>query len=107
MNFNEMLIFYLLVGVSIAVAQVLADRPRTALKSTGIALSALAFWPLHLPLLLTRRGQDSVPSTAGPAPSDDLAAAIEQVERELGAALLSLDGWAEGALVHQPDRLGE
>jgi hypothetical protein len=107
MNFNELLVFYLLVGAAVAVAQVLTDRPRTALKSAGIALAVVAFWPLYLPLLLTRRGREPVQSTAGQAPCDDLAAAIEQVERELAAALASLDGWAEGVLAHQPDRLGE
>jgi hypothetical protein len=68
---------------------------------------ACLFWPLFLPLLLSVRSSQPAVSEPPAVPRDDLAAAIDQVERELDAALASLDGWAENVLHRQPERLGE
>lgn len=120
MNFSESLVFYLVIGLAVAVAHARSMSQRRSgrwLEHSGTCL----FWPLYLPLLLTG-GDDRVPSaTPGVAQRDELALAIEQVEQELDAALRGLDGWAEGvlnergirldelrsALVHQADRIRE
>lgn len=68
----------------------------------------MAFWPLFLPILLTRSRAE--PESAGLAthePRDELTGAIARVEAELDAAFSSLDGWAEDVLAHEAGRLRE
>jgi hypothetical protein len=70
--------------------------------------TAVLFWPLYLPLLLSaRREKESAPVDVAKPPADEMAVAIGQVERELAGALSSLDGWAENALAAEASRIGE
>jgi hypothetical protein len=69
---------------------------------------ATAFWPIYLPILLTRpRSEDASAEPAIAAPRDAMTEAIARVEAELDAAFSSLDGWAEDVLAHEAGRLGE
>jgi len=117
----ETAILYLLIGLCVAVAVfVSTDEIERATRGFQCA-TAVVFWPLYLPLLLSH-GESSSDETGdcdGHRPSnhcsnlyrgridDRLAAAIAQVERELDAALGSLDGWADDVLSQQNVRIDE
>ncbi len=105
MNLTSSLLIYLTIGVGVGIALLAAEPRGAGTRSYFAALTALLFWPLYVPLLL------SAPPKAAPTPSDlahdPMAAAIAQVERELAAAFASLDGWAENVLDLQRDRLGD
>ncbi|HEX4145098.1 MAG TPA: hypothetical protein VHY91_16445 [Pirellulales bacterium] len=106
MGFGETLIFYLVVGCVVAVAVYVTgghgSRGGTAFRS----LTAIVFWPLYLPLLLSARQAGPPVDPPGPQP-DSMAAAIADVERELDTALANLDGWAESALAREKGRIAE
>jgi hypothetical protein len=102
--FGQTLILYLVIGIGVAGAVLLAERQAGRLGVFPIA-AAVPFWPLYLPLLLTPRPTPAIATTV--LPGDALAAAIAYVEAELDAALGSLDGWAEGVLVDEKLRIGE
>lgn len=116
MGFFETILFYLLIGVCVASAVVLADRTAEAGTLAFRAITSVVFWPLYLPGLLQShepsdectadRARSDVPT--GKAPADDpLEAAIAQVEAELDLALTSLDGWAEDVLADEHGRFSE
>ncbi len=100
--FGQTLVLYLVIGVGVAGAVYLAGGAGRWFR----VATAVPFWPLYLPLLLTpgRAGADG-PPPAPPSPSDELATAIAQVDAELEAALGSLDGWAEDVLAREKVRL--
>jgi hypothetical protein len=105
MNLGQFLILYLMAGCGVAGAAYLSPVALGGAARWFHLGAALVFWPLYLPLLLT-------PTTAArPAPSappcDELAQTIAQVDLELEGALEGLDGWAEGVLAHEQDRLRE
>ncbi|MBI3462993.1 MAG: hypothetical protein HY000_08020, partial [Planctomycetes bacterium] len=102
------IVFYLLVGLSVAVAVFLADDGRKAKDSPFRVGTAVLFWPLYLPILLAGRSPERCESAEpGAPPRDEMAAVIAQVEAELDAALSSLDGWAEHVLAHERERIRE
>jgi hypothetical protein len=105
MNITETLLFYLLVGVVVAVAMYLADGVNSR-RVMFMAPTAVLFWPLYLPVLLSRPAK-TVEVVPQPAKVDEMATAIAQVELELQTALASLDGWPETALAREKDRIGE
>jgi len=120
MHFGETLVFYLVIGLGVAVAACLSDVRTIGLgrdhdaeqhrraRLAFVALSAVLFWPLYLPLLLSSPvAPVAAPAHVAAAPQDEMAEAIAQVELELDAALSSLDGWAEDVLVSEKDRIGE
>lgn len=107
MNFNESIIYYLVIGAAIAVAYRLQDRNRGVALRSAACLAAWLFWPLYLPLLLSARNDRSAECSGAEPVSDDLARGIVQVQRELDAALAGLDGWAEGVLQQNCGRLRE
>jgi hypothetical protein len=108
MGLNETLVFYLLVGVAVAVAMFLVDGRQTASRTGFLLLTSVLFWPLYLPLLLSARtARDAAGEPASKTVPDEMASAIAQVERELDAALSSLDGWAEDALAGEKSRIAE
>jgi hypothetical protein len=108
MGLNETLVFYLLAGVAIAVAVFLVDGRQNALRTAFLLLTSVLFWPLYLPLLLSARtARDSASEPESKPQPDEMASAIVQVERELDAALSSLDGWAEDALAGEGGRITE
>jgi hypothetical protein len=105
---NQTLILYLVIGAGVAGALYLSEpagRPGRWLRLA----TALPFWPLYLPILLSgpdpRSWRTRLP--AAPAPRDEMATAIAQVEAELEAALGSLNGWAEGVLAREKGRIEE
>lgn len=108
MGFGTALTFYIAIGLAIAAADYLAGPEAAEARRLLRAAAAAAFWPLFLPLLLSRDERQAGPAALAAAePGDGMAAAIAQVERELDAALSSLDGWAESVLAREKDRLGE
>jgi hypothetical protein len=94
-----------MVGAGIAFAVYLTYKDGKTAEGCFRVLSAVPFWPLYLPLLL--RPATPVKRHIEAERTDPLAAAIIQVDGELEAALDSLDGWAEGVLTREKDRLEE
>jgi hypothetical protein len=114
MSLTETLLFYLLVGAGVSAAVWLSEAGATGHSERVFrALSAIAFWPFYLPILLLDRGASgrgtlaAVPRGAAVEPADEMGAAIMQVEGEMDAALSNLGGWAEGTLAGERDRLAE
>jgi hypothetical protein len=86
----------------------LAEERGGRARTGFLLVTALLFWPLYLPLLLSaRHGEKQSAAPAETPESDPMAGAIAQVELELDAALKSLDGWAESALACEADRIAE
>jgi hypothetical protein len=81
------LVLYLLIGLAIAVALYLTDRPRPPTERALRLGTAVPFWPLYLPILLTR--PTSVPLSS----EDEWSRTLAVVERELDAALSTLNDW--------------
>ncbi len=82
MGFTETLTFYTFIGAAIAVAVYLADGRRTGF----VCATSILFWPLYLPLLLSKRAaEDDTPERTSTPELDEMAAAIAQVESELDA----------------------
>jgi hypothetical protein len=108
MTFATTIVFYLTFGAGVAAALLLRRAERQANRQIFRAAVAVLFWPLFIPLLLERTEENpSRPECPSARASDSLARAIAQVECELDAALGSLDGWAEGVLVDERQRLAE
>ncbi len=108
MGFAETMIFYHLIGAGVATAVFLSDPGRSHWSRRFQVATAVVFWPLYLPILLSRPRVGPM-SKIGPANVDDdaMVEAIAQVEAELETALASLDGWAEGVLSRETDRFRE
>jgi hypothetical protein len=104
--FGQTLVLYLVIGAGVAGAVYLTGGAGGRPGRWFLVATAVPFWPLYLPLLLAsgRTGAGGSPAPP-PAPKDDLAAAIAQVDAELEAALGSLDGWAEDVLAREKVRL--
>jgi hypothetical protein len=108
MGFSVTTIFYLLIGVGVAVAVYLADSRQTGGSAAFRVATALVFWPLYLPILLSGSRPEPIPETPpDKSDGDAMAQAIAQVEAELDLALASLDGWVEDVLAHENDRFHE
>ena len=108
MGFSVTIIFYLLIGLGVATAVFAADSRRGGGDSAFRAATALFFWPLYLPILLSGPRPGPSPETpVEPNDGDAMARAIAQVEAELDLAIASLDGWVEDVLAHENDRLHE
>ena len=111
MGFTESLIFYLLIGLGVAAAVWIGSDERPALQRLFPTVTAVLFWPLYVPVLLSPRleqqKQSSRPASRKEEPGDCLASMIRSVEAELDAALASLDGWAEAALSRESIRIEE
>lgn len=107
MRFTETLIFYAVVGGGVAVGMYLADASRKRGERIFRTLTALLFWPIYLPVLLSPRSATPPPSSPAAEPADDMTRMLRQVESELDAALAGLDGWAEGVLAREQGPIGE
>ncbi|HUY91753.1 MAG TPA: hypothetical protein VMV10_23625 [Pirellulales bacterium] len=108
MGFGTALTFYAVIGLAVAAADYLGGPDAAGSQRWFRGATAAMFWPLFLPVLLSRSEGDAGPRPPAAAePIDGMAAAIAQVEIELDAALSSLDGWAESVLAREKDRLGE
>lgn len=108
MGLGETLVFYLLVGMVVAGAMYLVEDRRGTAGGGFLLATAVLFWPLYLPMLLSARTSPRpAVENERTVKTDDMTAAIAQVETELDAALRSLDGWAEHALAAEDGRLVE
>jgi hypothetical protein len=96
--FGQTLVLYLVIGVAVATAVYVTGGDGRWFR----VATAVPFWPLYLPLLLTPTRPLGEPTAP---PADELAAAIRQVDAELEAALNSLDGWAEDVLARERVRI--
>lgn len=109
MAIMESFIFYLLLGVSVAIANYAYGANGSSTASCCFrSIAAVFFWPLVLPVLLS--AQAEAKKTAAEQATrvrDEMARAIQQVEDELDAALFGLDGWAEGTMARERDRILE
>jgi len=110
MGTSTSILFYLLFGAGVSASLAIVGDAGSPGGRVFRILTALVFWPLYVPALLWRRGasqptvEHAIPSKE---PADPLAAAIQQVEKELDAATQSLDGWAEDVLLLDQDRFSE
>jgi hypothetical protein len=104
---GQSLVLYLLPGVGVAGAVYLFGRGRRPAERWLAVALAMPFWPFYLPLLLSARGLAISESVKTGTPRDEMAAAIDQVDTELEAALASLDGWASDVLAREHGRLHE
>lgn len=109
MLFGQLLLFHLMIGAAVAVAIYLSARTNRSTERWFQILTALVFWPLYLPLLLTRADDRPRAKPISPLPPqhDELARIIAQVDAELEGAWQSLGGWAEEVLARERDRLQE
>jgi hypothetical protein len=114
MTFTETSLFYLAIGLAVAVAVFLRGESAAPFAGLANAAGAVFFWPLYLPVLLTPHDAITDPDQRTAAqrdrrlPHDDeLAVAINQVETELDTALAGLGGWAESALAVEQGRIAE
>jgi hypothetical protein len=107
----ETALFYSLIGCGVAVAAYLRDESQNNTETVITVIAAALFWPLYVPMLLASSHPDPPSNPPAPMPvapaSDAMAAAINQVETELDAALEGLDGWAENVLASEQHRLEE
>lgn len=106
MGLTETLIFYLLVGISVAVAVLLRDDEISSSERLFRTTTAVVFWPMYVSVLLQKVDKDraTAPHNDNPQPEsvpDAMGAGISQVEAELDTALTSLSGWAEGVLARE------
>src|SRR4029079_15532835 len=70
--------------------------------------TAVVFWPLYVPILLSGTRPGAHPhASPSQADCDTMFQAISQVEAELETALASLDGWVEDVLAHEAGRFRE
>jgi hypothetical protein len=107
----ETAIFYLLLGVTVAVAVYLRGDAQTRIGMAFELAAVCAFWPLFVPTLLASGNSSAVQLQSSrrtkAEETDSLSTAIRQVEAELDAALDGLDGWAEDVLNSEQHRLDE
>lgn len=105
MGLSETLVLYLVAGVAVAGAVYLSHEGGRGWLQI---MAATAFWPLYLPILLSRPNPPlETTATAADHARDEMAKAIAQVDAELDTAFSSLDGWAENVLAREKDRLAE
>ncbi|WP_254508730.1 hypothetical protein [Anatilimnocola floriformis] len=111
MNLPTTLLFYLLIGVAVAVAVHLAWQETDRRNRWFCTCTAIPFWPLYLPVLLQRTSKPNAENreaaAAAPPIRDELSTAIQQVQAELELALRSLDGWSDAALAREQGRFVE
>jgi hypothetical protein len=107
----ESAIFYLVLGLAVAVAVYVRSDDTNKVGSIINTINACLFWPLFVPMLLAAPPDASTEATENnnstEPHADGLSAAIAQVETELDAALEGLDGWAEDVLNSEQHRLEE
>ena len=108
MGLNETIVFYGVIGIAVAVAVYMRESGHDVGQRTFRVATAVLFWPLYLPVLLS--GAQTPPSPP-PFPQegkrDEMGQVIAQVDSELDAALSSLDGWAEDVLAREKDCIQE
>jgi hypothetical protein len=108
MTFAATMIFYHLIGFGVATAVFLSDSRQGRLLPVFRLATAVVFWPLYVPILLSGTQPGAETEVAPSQPDRDaMFRAISQVEAELETALASLDGWVEDVLAHEAGRFQE
>jgi hypothetical protein len=109
MEYGVTIIFYLIIGMGIAIALWVSDDSTSLHQKIFQQLTAPFFWPIYLPVLLTNRSTPAAtPGTeTRPKVIDGMSQLINQVESELETAFASLKGWAENVLTNERDRIAE
>ena len=107
MRMTETLVFYLLVGIAVSAAMYWAEGARGTRRVMFLLGTSWLFWPLYLPILLSLRVKNLEQTAPRPRDTDEMAMAIDQVERELKSALSSLEGWPDAALAREKERAVE
>jgi hypothetical protein len=102
---DSSLVIYLMIGLGVGWAMFLVDECGARGERWFRVFSAVPFWPLYVPVLF--RGASRASVRIARETIDEMDAGIAQVDGELQAALGSLDGWAEGVLTREKDRLRE
>ena len=109
MEYGVTIIFYLIIGMGIAIALWVSDDSKSVNEKVFQQLTAPFFWPIYLPLLLASRSTHA--ATQGPQTRpkivDGMSQLINQVESELETAFGSLNGWAENVMTNERDRIAE
>jgi hypothetical protein len=105
--FGQTLVLYLVIGTGVAGAVYLTWGGDRGMSRWFVVATAVLFWPLYLPMLLAKGASVREPFVITTDPNDELTAAIAQVDSELEAAFGCLDGWAEGVLAREKDRIRE
>ncbi len=106
--FGQTLVLYLVVGSGVAGAVYLTQGTGRIPARWFLVATAVLFWPLYLPVLLSSGRMGAGESSDAPSlPPDEPTTAIRQVDAELAAALGSLDGWVEEVLIREKVRLRE
>ena len=104
----QIILLYVLPGCGVAVALYLSERREGRGETIYVVLSALLFWPIYLPGLLTSSSSGREPSLAKMRQNrDSLDRAIDQVDADLSSALAGLEGWANAALSSESRRIQE
>src|ERR1700683_5306653 len=104
MTLGQLLVLYFLAGGAVAVACYVNTAAGSRAERLLQFVAALAFWPLYLTLLLSRRRPPTGErGTATDQPDDELVCALAQVQ----SALRSLDDWEDGVRAHDRGRLDE
>ena len=107
MGLAESLMFYLLIGLGGAAAVWLSTDDRPGAQRLFPTTTAVLFWPIYVPLLLSRPPVPRPAPVEAQEPADSMTLMIAHVEAELDAALASLDGWAEETLSRESARIAE
>jgi hypothetical protein len=112
MSGDVTLCFYIVVGVSVAVAVWIRDTSPNRSSRVFRASTAIVFWPMYLPLLLVANRTmaietDEIGNRPRSHGSDELAAAISEAETDLDRALESLDHWPDVASFVETDRFAD
>ena len=109
MGYGVTIIFYLIIGIGIAIALWVSDDSTSVNEKIFQRLTAPLFWPIFLPVLLANRSTLAVIEAKGtiPQPNDGMSQLINQVESELETAFGSLEGWAENVFTNERNRIAE
>jgi hypothetical protein len=110
MTLSTTIVFYCLFGAGVAAAVAVTGVRGSDSGWLFRVVTAFVFWPLYVPVILKREQSSPSPVSfpgRSPVVDDPLTEAISQVERELDAAIQSLDGWAEEMLLLEQDRFSE
>jgi hypothetical protein len=108
MGITESLLFYGVIGIAVAAALLALPDQNAGIPMWTTALSAVLFWPIYLPLLLSPKpGMDSAASPPESVAPDELHREIACVERELKAAVAGLQAEHVHSSFWDDDRIQE
>ncbi len=101
------ILLYFLFGGGVAIAFYLTDRHTGYGERIFVLVSALIFWPIYLPIILASRSSTPSAFATSRAAKDEMDKAINQADTDLSKALTSLEGWTDGLVSTEAQRLRE